>query len=370
MLSQAIPAYRLPEEDLERDLARLANMPIDIRTNAVIEPKDMDRLMADFEAVFVAIGAGEPLRPNLPGIEAEGVMTGLDFLTAVRQGRIKKRDGRVIVVGGGNVAVDAAMSALRLGAAEVEMVSLEEKGRLPAHENELAEAMAEGVRLTTGWGPVKVIAAKGRVEGAEFVRCTSVFNESGGFEPVFDPSQTMTRPAHGLILAVGQKSRVDILIGADQADNGASEPGDPGSLGTVKPGLYMGGDAWTGPASVALSMAAGKKAAAVIHLDLTGRSESLADALLGQGPAFSITALFSGREGWEPGKVVGFEEIDPVFLDHRSPEPIPRLEPEQRKRSFIPLEPGLDAAQAISEAQRCFNCGTCVDCQSWPGLLP
>ena len=174
----------------------------------------------------------------------------------------------------------------------------------------------------------------------------------------------MTRPAHGLILAVGQKSRVDILIGADQADNGASEPGDPGSLGTVKPGLYMGGDAWTGPASVALSMAAEKKAAAVIHLDLTGRSESLADALLGQGPAFSITALFSGREGWEPGKVVGFEEIDLVFLDHRSPEPIPRLEPEQRKRSFIPLEPGLDAAQAISEAQRCFNCGTCVDCQS------
>ena len=159
---------------MERDLARLANMPIDIRTNAVIEPKDMDRLMADFEAVFVAIGAGEPLRPNLPGIEAEGVMTGLDFLTAVRQGRIKKRDGRVIVVGGGNVAVDVAMSALRLGAAEVEMVSLEEKGRLPAHENELAEAMAEGVRLTTGWGPVKVIAAKGRVEGVEFVRCTSV----------------------------------------------------------------------------------------------------------------------------------------------------------------------------------------------------
>ena len=272
---------------------------------------------------------------------------------------------RGVVIGGGNVAVDAAMSALRLGASEVEMISLEEEGSLPASEGELAQARSEGVELTCGWGPGRVNPAGDRIECIDLVRCTSVFDSGGRFAPTFDPDRTMTRPADSLILAVGQRSRADLLLGDREA-----EPGRPGQVRTVRPRLYLGGDALSGPSSVALSMAAGKKAAAMIHLDLTGRKEAIKEALLGQGPAFSLTALFQGRTDWEPGKVVGFEDIDPVFLDHHPWEPIPGSDPEERKGSFAPIEPGLSPTQARSEAGRCFNCGTCVGCDTCFAFCP
>ena len=244
------------------------------------------------------------------------------------------------------------------------MVSLEQEDQLPAHEEELKGALEEGVKLSCGWGPARVDQVQGRIKGLELVRCVSVLDMAGNFAPIYDPKQTRRLEVDFLILAVGQMTLapefLEEALGRETDLTGVN----PETLAAGVPGLYLGGDFLTGPASVTEALAAGKRAAAAIHLDLTGKGESVTETLLGQGPAFSITALFQGRDNWNPGKAVRFQDLDPLFLGHQKPVGISTLDFQDRKHSFDPIEKGLTPDQAVAEAGRCFNCGTCVGCDS------
>lgn len=365
MLRLAIPEYRLPEEVLDRDLARILSLTIEARPGVRVGAAMLEQLLAGHRAVFLALGTGQSRSLDIPGIGAEGVVSGLDLLRGVRQGRIASLTGRVLVIGGGNVAIDAGMTARRLGAEGVELVCLEQPAEMPAHEKERRDAQEEGIVFQHGWGPRRIVVRDGRVAEVESVRCISVFDAQGRFAPTFDQGETFTLKADWAIFAVGQT--LDLTGFGEEiswfGENGAIRA-DPASLATSVPGLFAGGDAVKAPGSVAEAVASGKRAAVSIHLSLNSelKKEALIGVTLAGGPAFSIETLFKPRSDWDPQHVVRFENLDPLYLDHRPPAPLPRLDAEERLTGFREIDRSLNNDAAQAQAERCFFCGTCIGC--------
>lgn len=268
MLAYAIPAYRLPRNLVGAQIAALEAMGIDFRLNVEIG-KDITlrALRKDFNSVFLATGAWAQKGLRLE--KSELLTSGMAFLTSNKPFVGKS----VLVIGGGNVAVDVAVSARRAGAARVTMVCLEARDAMPAFPAEIAEAVKEGVSLLPGWGPQKVLEAGGKVKGMEFTRCNSVFDEAGRFNPVFDAAQKQSVKADQVILAIGQAAELGYaaglktqrgLISADEATQAADLPG-----------VFAGGDAVSGPASVIHAIAAGRRAAQAIEVYLAGGQKQL-----------------------------------------------------------------------------------------------
>ncbi|MCK4988824.1 MAG: FAD-dependent oxidoreductase, partial [Desulfobacterales bacterium] len=186
MLRLAIPQHRLPDAILERDLARIMSLGIDLQCNVRVDAKKLEGLLTEFQAVFYAVGAHQSRRLEVPGADAQQVMAGLHFLKAVRDGQIEKLTGRTVVIGGGNVAIDVAMTARRLGAEHVDIVSLEQRNELPAHEGDFLDAQQEDIAFHHGWGPQEIGVKSKGVSDVKFIRCISVFDESGRFAPCFN----------------------------------------------------------------------------------------------------------------------------------------------------------------------------------------
>jgi NADPH-dependent glutamate synthase beta subunit-like oxidoreductase len=366
LLRWGIPEYRLPQEVLENDLARIFSLGIQTRTSTFVDGKKLAEIRKKYEAVFIATGAQEIMGVDIPGIKLPGVDLGVDFLRDVRRGTLKDLRGRVVVIGGGNVAIDTALTAGKLGADQVDLVCLEQRVEMPAHGRECEDALEEGVLFHNGWGPKCILEESGCLAGVQFVKCTSVFNKEGDFDPNFDESETLIRDADTVIVAIGQAPDQSFF-----RESGLAE-GDPGNallvhaetMETSAPGVFAGGDFIKTPGSVVEAMGAGKRAALAIHLQTVGKSfgEAEAKVRLGEGPSFSIHALFHNRKDWDPGKVVKFEDLEPLFLDYRPPTALPRLALELRRKGFEEIDLPLNADDAVRAAERCFFCGICTEC--------
>jgi len=363
LLRYGIPLYRLPQAVLEKDLGRIRSLGIDIRTGERIGAKELENLRAESSALFIALGAQRSLSPEMPGMDLEGVLLGLDFLNKVRRSKLGEVPGRVVVIGGGNVAVDAARTACRLGAGKVELVCLEQRDDMPAHEGERGDALEEGILFHNGWGPKRVLGMQNRVVGIEFTKCTSVFDAQGRFSPSYEESTVLRLDADRVILAIGQAPDITPFKGTPLVEKGSVEA-DPVTLATSWDGVFSGGDFATGPRSVVEAIAAGKRAALSIHLYTRGLALQQGEekVILGGGPAFSIHSFSHAREGWNPKSVVRFEDLEPLFLDQQPRPSLGRLTPTERIKGFQEVDLALNPHEAMQQGGRCFFCGTCTGC--------
>ena len=333
MMRTAIPEYRLPQEVLEREIAEVTQGVEVVTGTRIGEALSLEDLRGEYDAIFLALGAPLSRKLAIEGIEFEGVFWGLDFLRAVKQGEGPKVEERVLVIGGGNVALDVALTALRLGAKEVQLACLECREEMPAHEWEVEEAIDEGVVLNLSWGPRKILG-DGQVTGVELVRCTSVFDEEGRFEPCYDESVTSTIETDMVILAIGQASDLSFLEGHLQTTGAGTISVDAESQ-TSSPGVFAGGEVVSGPASVIEAIASGRQAAISI------------DKYLGGEGGLDEPSLEVDKDAWL-GREEGFADRYRVQM--------PRLPLERRVKGFEEIELGFDEAQAMEEASRCLRC--------------
>jgi NADPH-dependent glutamate synthase beta subunit-like oxidoreductase/CO/xanthine dehydrogenase FAD-binding subunit len=263
MLTYGIPAHRLPKEMVEKQVKAFEAMGIVFKMNTPVGGKGatFKDLRKKFKTVFLASGAWGERSLDLD--KKELLTPGIEFLSSIELGKKPAVGKNVLVIGGGNVAVDVAVTARRLGAAKVTMVCLESREEMPAFEEEISEALHEGVTFLTSFGPDRIIEKKGKVAGLEVVSCKSVFDATGRFNPAFDPSVKKTIDADQIILAIGQST--DLAYTRDEVDTlRGLIVIDEKTQATNLEGVYAGGDIVSGPLSVIHAVAAGRKTAYVI----------------------------------------------------------------------------------------------------------
>ena len=268
MLTYGIPSYKLEKEIIDAEIDVLREMGVDIRCGVEVgRDVTLDDLRAEgYRAFYIAIGCQGGRLPGVEGENAAGAVTAVDFLREANCGG-KSLSGRVVVVGGGNVAIDAARVAARSGADTVSMVCLEEKDAMPASAEEVREAEEDGVRIFPSFGPTRVSTEDGHVTGVSFRRCLSVYDKDGRFAPVYDDAETITLPAETVIFAIGQSVLLGDLLKGSRVElgRGNAPKADPLTYQTAEPDIFVGGDLLTGPKFAIDAIAAGHAASESLH---------------------------------------------------------------------------------------------------------
>ena len=340
MMRYGMPAYRLPQAVLEKEINQILELGIELKTGQKLgEDFDLDQLKSQgYEAVFLAVGAQLSRKIELEGADLDDVLWGVDFLSGVREGKEISVKDRVLVVGGGNVAIDVALTALRLGAKEVTVACLEIREEMPANPWEIEQAIDEGVKLMPSWGPSQILGVDGEVSGIELVRCTSVFNAEGNFHPTFDDNTKETVEVEQVILAIGQTTDLSFVDpeGPLKLDLGLIVVA-PDTQETGMPGVFAGGDATRLPGTIIEAIAAGRRAASAIDRFLGG--DGNIEGILGQRPA---AEAYTGKRN------KGFADLARVEM--------PKISVSEAQHSFAEVELGFDAEEATREAERCLQC--------------
>jgi heterodisulfide reductase subunit A-like polyferredoxin len=345
MLYWGIPQYRLPKEILDYEIELIKRKGVKIVLNCRIgKDKTIDELRNENEAVYISAGAHVSRKLGVEGEDKKGVNYGVEFLRQVGNINDKPKVGeKVIVIGGGNVAVDVARTALRLGAKKVELVSLEQRDEMPAYPEEIKSTLEEGISIRNGWGPKRIIG-NGSANGIELKRCISVFDENGKFKPSYNDKDLTTINADQVIVAIGQMVDEEITkhIGVD-IERGCFKV-DKTTLQTSVNGIFAGGDNAFGPASVIEGVAAGKRAAESISHFLNGE-EMLADRF---------------ESSLKPVP----EELLPSLKNIAKKKRAKATELSINKRvdNFSEIESAFTFETAIAEAERCLNCAQCSEC--------
>jgi len=275
MLRKCMPKYRLPEGVLDAEIKHLKNLGVQIRTNTTIGNElTLDSLLQDgYQAIFIATGAHESKRLTIEGANLEGVADALDLLQKANSGKKPKLGSRVAVIGGGNVAVDAARTALRIGAKEVSILYRRSREEMPAIPWEVTEAEKEGVKLQFLVAPKRIIGENGRVSALECIRMKlGELDETGRKRPVPIEGSEFQIDLDAVILAIGETSDVSFLPEEIEITEENTIAVDPFTLETSKPGVFAGGDVVLGPATVIEAIVAGKRAAASIDRYLTSKN--------------------------------------------------------------------------------------------------
>jgi NADPH-dependent glutamate synthase beta subunit-like oxidoreductase/CO/xanthine dehydrogenase FAD-binding subunit len=336
MTRYAIPTYRLSIETVRSQNEALERLGIEFRYGVEIgKDVQLDELRAGHAAVFVAPGGWG--QPGL-GLEGEELLTpGLPFLTQVKEGMREKPGDKVVVIGGGNVAVDVALTVKRLGATDVTMVCLECEDEMPALSWELELARAAGVTVYPSWGPGRILTVDGKLTGLELVRCSCVFDEQRRFAPEYDHDVRTTIEADQVFLAIGQRADLAGIDARGELRRGSAwVQADGETQATALPGVFAGGDAASGPSTVIAAIAAGRRAARSIIAYLGG-APAAAPGDSGKGHLNRFNASFLTRV--------------PRMEDGEIAEATQGVEAEDSQ--------GLAWADVEHEANRCFNCG-CV----------
>jgi NADPH-dependent glutamate synthase beta subunit-like oxidoreductase/CO/xanthine dehydrogenase FAD-binding subunit len=340
MLQYAIPAYRLPR-DIVRQIVDMLKR-IGIRFVLGTDVNDHDNIAGyrkNFDAVLIGTGAWGKNRTGMDG--EEYAVAGLDFLYNISTGGRKKPGDHVIVIGGGNVAVDAAVSAVRLGSKNVTILYRRTRQEMPAHEAEINQALEEGVQLMTSMVPDKIIAEDGKITGIEIIKSISSGNRQ---EALFvDTTSRLVIPADCVITAVGQKIGAELLDGAVSVNKNNSIVVEKESYATSMAGVYAAGDAVTGPATVVEAIAGARKAALAINQYLKGEKPN------------QQVDLDS-----KDGKAMQHKDLtfDLSCLNRSAAVKDPMIKAENRKLEAEDAS-GIAYEELKSEAKRCFNCG-CV----------
>jgi len=340
MMRYGIPDYRLPEDRLDRDINDIMELGIVFKGNCVIgKDVTLSLLKNDFDSVFIGIGASASARIPLEGLENKNVFWGWDYLKNVGLKADSDFAGDIAVVGGGNVAIDVALTAKRKGADKVDLFCLEKREEMPAHEWEIARAEEEGIGIHNSWGPKKILG-DGAVSGMIFKRCRTVFDDAGSFNPIFDEETTHKVNAGTIIMAVGQMSDLRALRGEPNVMSegavakGGRIPVASEDLSTGEKGIFAGGDVVTGLDSIINAIAMGRKAAGAMDRYLGG------DGCIDEILAVPETAI----------------ELKECTGEVQSRNEMPLLKPWQRTRGFDQVELGLTDRAIAAEANRCLNC--------------
>jgi formate dehydrogenase (NADP+) beta subunit len=330
-----IPRYRVPSDRLDKDADEILGLGITFKGDTIIgKDVTMDQLKKDHDAVFIASGANSSATIPLEGAEKKGVLWGWEFLRDVALGQSFDLGQKVAVVGGGNVAIDVALTARRLGADRIDLYCLESREEMPAHPWEITLAEEEGVFINDRWAPKKIMGDD-KVMGLGLRRCSSVLDNACNFNPVYDDEITHKVEVDSVILAIGQSSVLD-FIGKDQnvKVQGNRIVASENNLAAGEDGVFAGGDVVTGPASIIGGIAQGRTAAIAIDQYLGGAgdiSEQLA----------------------KPEEEVLLEDFD-INIQPRSD--MPHLKIWERALGFDQVEQQMTPAQIKAEAARCLNC--------------
>ncbi len=275
MLRKCIPDFRLPRDTVDAEIEYLKSLGVKIKTNTTIG-KDLtikDLFHQGYKAVFIAIGTQKSRKLDIEGENLKGIFHAVEFLTQANLGKEVKIGDKVMVIGGGGVAIDVAMMALRLGAKEVQLVCLESREEMPSHEPEIQEALDEGIVFNVSWGPKRFLRNGDKGVGIQLVRCTSVFDEDGRFNPSFDETVTKTMETDSVIVAIGQASDLSALGEEIETFRGRVIV-DPMTMETSMPGVFAGGEVVLGPATVVEAIICGKRAATSIENYLEAKKSS------------------------------------------------------------------------------------------------
>jgi len=345
MLAVGIPPYRLPKEVLEDEIDFIKAHGVEIKLNTPVGRDggpSLDDLRREYDAVFLAVGAHKSVKLGIPGEDLEGVVHSTDFLRSLNLGQEVKLGKRVAVIGGGNSAIDAARCALRLGG-DVTIVYRRSRAEMPAIPTEVEEAEKEGVKFHFLAAPVRILGRDGRVVGMECIRMRlGEPDESGRRRPIPIEGSEFTMDVDMVIVAIGQRPDIEPLAGVEATRRGTLVA-DPDTMATPIEGLFAGGDAVTGPASVIEAVAAGKRAAESIHRYLRGMD-------LREGRIFE----------WP--RAADIEVEIPPDTKPAQRQEMPTIPMAERRTSFNEVELGFTEEQAIAEAQRCLSCAVCSEC--------
>jgi heterodisulfide reductase subunit A-like polyferredoxin len=344
MLRWDIPEYRLPKNILDHEVNLIQRKGVNFIYNARIGTDiTLNKLQKENDAVFISVGTQSSRKLGVEGEDKTGITYGVEFLRQTAGENKPNLPNKVVVIGGGNVAVDVARTALRLGAKNVNMVCLEQRDEMPALPEEVAATLEEGITIKNGWGPRR-ISGNGAVSSIELKRCTRVYDENGRFSPVYDDNDRTSLEADAIIVAIGQALEKQWTSDSPIAVERGSIKTDAVTLQTSIKGVFAGGDAITGPASVIQAVAAGKRAAESIARYLNGE-DMKADRF-----EASIKPLPQELLPATKGK----EKIQRAAPD--------ALAVADRIGNFQEVEGGLTEEQALAEAERCLNCALCSEC--------
>ena len=346
MLRYGIPSFKLEKDVIDAEIEVIKAMGVEIKCGIEVGRDVTIQQLREqgYKAFYIAIGCQGGKKANIPGEDAEGVMTAVDFLRTVGADESYPVTGKTIVVGGGNVAIDVARTAHRCGAESVAMYCLEPRDKMPASEEEIGEAAEEGVTLNCGWGPKEILTENGRVTGIVFKRCTSVWNAEGRFAPAYDENDTITLECDRVFLSIGQSILWgDLLAGSKvELGRGNGAVADALTYQTAEPDIFVGGDVYTGPKFAIDAIAAGREGAISIHRFVQ--------------PHSSLTIGRNRRDFIALDK----ENIRVEQYDNGSRQ-IPGTDPAiNAKKSFRDARLPFTEEQVKAETARCLGCGASV----------
>jgi NADPH-dependent glutamate synthase beta subunit-like oxidoreductase len=364
VLRYGIPSYRLPKEVLAQEIKNILSLGIEVRTNVRVGQDLRWEELKEFDAVFVAVGAWKSLPMKVPGEEAAGVLSGVAFLQRVNSGETMDLGQRVAVIGGGNTAMDAARSALRLGGKPL-VIYRRTKEEMPAWEGEIAEAEEEQIEFIFLSSPVKILTENGKVKGIECIKnLLGPPGKDGRREPRPVENSNFILPVDSVISAIGEAPDLSSFPPELQRGKGSIPVDETGATALKK--VFAGGDAVAQPRTVPYAIGAGKKGAMAIDATLQGKnvSEALRLARWGNKGSLSMARYRSGGADGRAAGVVPFSELNTAYFKRQSRTPKEKLPGGRRTADFSEVNFGLSPASALYEAKRCFNCGVCNLCDN------
>ena len=347
MLRYGIPSFKLEKNVLDAEIDVIKLLGVEIRCGVEVgKDVTLDQLRQEgYKAFYIAIGCQGGRLPNIPGQDAQGVITAISFLGAAGGGAPYPVQGRTVVVGGGNVAIDAARTAGRCGADSVRMFCLEPRDKMPASLEEIAEAEEENVSIQCGWGPKEVLTENGKVTGLVLKRCTQVWDGEGRFAPAYDENDTQTVACEQVIFSIGQAVQWGGLLegSAVELGRGNGAVADPLTYQTAQPDVFVGGDVYTGPRFAIDAIAAGKEGAVSIHRFVQ--------------PNTSLTIGRNRRQFIELDKENALIDLHYDTTQRQ----IPGMEDTADwKKSFREAKKTFTEEQVKAETARCLGCGASI----------
>ena len=346
MLRYGIPSYKLEKDLLAAEIDVIRQLGVEIRCGVEIG-KDVtieDLREQGYKGFYAAIGCQRGRKPGISGENAEGAYTAVDFLRKAGAKESFALGGDVVVVGGGNVAIDAARISSRCTDAKISMFCLEAREKMPASNEEIEEALEEGIELKCGWGPKEVLEEDGHVNGVVFKKCTRVFDAQGRFSPEYDENDTVTVPCRHVIFSVGQAidwgHMLDNLHVELRPNGGALA--NKLTYQTSEPDIFVGGDVYTGPKFAIDAIAAGREGAVSLHRYVHEHC--------------TLTIGRNRRDFIELDK----ENIKVETYDSSSRQIPPKADIKEQAKTFRDLSQSLTEEQVKKETSRCLSCGASV----------
>ena len=363
MLRTGIPSYRLPKDVLDREIANIEALGVTIRTGISFGEDLKLEGFKDYQAIFIATGAHRSRGLHIPGEKEKGVLSGLDLLRKINLGKKLKLGDKIAIIGGGNTAIDVARSVLRMGK-KATLLYRRSKEEMPAFEEEIREAMEEGVKIRYLVNPIRIQQKDDR-KRLECLRMElGEKDESGRRRPIPIPNSNFFFEADSVIIAAGEEIEVAFLPKGMEKREGIVLTQKDGSTG-IK-GIFAGGDLTSIQRTVAHAIGSGKKAALAMDCYLKGNDseEAIRQILIGEGPSLSIFRyLHPGERPMNP-HVVTFEELNMDYFEPSTRRRESKSPAKKRIKGFGEVTASFTESIALEEGERCFSCGTCNECEN------